>query len=473
MLDEVSQPWLVAPDAAQTGYERIKALKKELHRNITDLLALAPGNDPFYAGSPAQTDQAQWFLALWRHFGFTRGVHLRRIHYRIVSVEGERYKKADGLPYENTEACWDYLSAAGKYARYLGLVDADAFEDHRNPAPHVYMAPREAHQPIGAEVGWLFEWRLPFIRSDLRAMLSFPIPDVGEIHGYDYHAADQPYLVEVWVEKSTQNDILMPICNRYAVNLVTSIGFQSMTGAINHLKRVRDLGKPSRIFYISDFDPAGDGMPVGVARQLEFWLQQYAPAADIKLQPLALTHTQVTGYALPRIPIKESDKGKRGFEERYGEDAVELDALQALRPGTLAALVREAIKPYRDDTLEHRLSEAHAEAREVAKQAWAEQTSEVQAELSQMRAEIEAIVSRYQERLEALDVELQAELEPFRARIETLRLAITEMAEAFAPALPDRPTPAITEVDESNWLFDSARDYLEQMAVYNARKSGE
>jgi hypothetical protein len=472
MLDEVSQPWLVTPDAPQTGYERIKALKQELHRNIKDLLALAPINDPFYAGSPASREKAEWFLALWEQFGFTRGVHLRRIHYRIVSVDTP-ILKADGLPYQNTEACWDYLSTAGKYARYLGLVDADAFEDHRNPAPHLYIQPGEAHQPLGAEVGWLFEWRLPFIRSDLRAMLSFPIPEVEEIRGYDYHAADQPYLVEVWVEKSTQNDILIPICNRYAVNLVTSVGFQSMTGAINHLKRVRDLGKPSRIFYISDFDPAGDGMPVGVARQLEFWLQQFVPEADIKLQPLALTHAQVTEYALPRIPIKESDKGKRGFEERYGEDAVELDALQALRPGTLAQLVREAINPYRDDTLEHRLIEAHDEAREAAEQAWTEQTSEVQAELSEMRADIEAIVSRYQERLEALNVELQAELEPFREPIETLRLAITEMAAEFAPALPDRPLPDIADLDESDWLFDSRRDYLEQMAVYKARKSGE
>jgi len=227
------------------------------------------------------------------------------------------------------------------------------------------------------------------------------------------------------------------------------------------------------IFYISDFDPAGDGMPVGVARQLEFWLQQYAPDADIKLQPLALTHAQVTEYELPRIPIKESDKGKRGFEERYGEDAVELDALQALRPGTLARLVREAIKPYRDDTLEERLIEARDEARDAAEEAWAEITSEVQAELTTIEAEIHGIVERYQDRLAALDVELQAELGPFRQPIETLRLAITEMAAEFDPRLPDRPEPDLAEVDESDWLFDSRRDYLEQMAAYKARKSGE
>jgi hypothetical protein len=245
-----------------------------------------------------------------------------------------------------------------------------------------------------------------------------------------------------------------------------------MTGAINHLKRVVGLHKPSRIFYISDFDPAGDGMPVGVARQLEFWLQKYAPEADIKLQPLALTHAQVTEYALPRIPIKESDKGKLRFEERYGEDAVELDALQALRPGTLAQLVRAAIQPYRDETLQDRLMEARYEAREAAEAAWAEVTADAQAELTRIEDVIEQIVARYQARLEAMDLELQAELEPFRESIERLRLAITEMAAEFAPALPDRPEPEIAEVDESGWLFDSRRDYLEQMDAYKARKSG-
>jgi len=90
-----------------------------------------------------------------------------------------------------------------------------------------------------------------------------------------------------------------------------------------------------------------------------------------------------------------------------------------------------------------------------------------------MTSDIQAIVARYQERLEALDAELQAELEPFREPIETLRLTITEMAAEFDPALPDRPEPDLAEVDESDWLFDSHRDYLEQMAMYKARKSGE
>jgi hypothetical protein len=48
------------------------------------------------------------------------------------------------------------------------------------------------------------------------------------------------------------------------------------------------------------------------------------------LTPLALTLAQVQQYRLPRIPIKESDRRKPGFEDTYGEGAVELDALEAL-----------------------------------------------------------------------------------------------------------------------------------------------
>ena len=197
------------------------------------------------------------------------------------------------------------------------------------------------------------DWLLPWIESDLSTFVSLPLPLVDTIDGYRYAPSDQPYLVEIWIEKSTMDDVLLPLCEELHISLVTSVGFQSITSAVNLLQRAQQLiqlGKPTRIFYISDFDPAGDGMPVAVARQMEFWLQDYAPGADIKLSPLALTRDQVITYQLPRLPIKESDVRQAGFEERYGAGAVEWEALEALYPGVLADLVRDAIAPYRDMT---------------------------------------------------------------------------------------------------------------------------
>jgi hypothetical protein len=67
------------------GYEAIKALAKECHVRVADLLVLAEKNDPFYAGLPSQRDKAAWFAELWTRFHYNTGVHLRRVHYRIVS----------------------------------------------------------------------------------------------------------------------------------------------------------------------------------------------------------------------------------------------------------------------------------------------------------------------------------------------------------------------------------------------------
>lgn len=138
------------------------------------------------------------------------------------------------------------------------------------------------------------------------------------------------------------NDVLIPVGKKYGANLVTGIEFQSITGALSMLSRTRESRKPARIFYISDFGSAGEGMSIATARQLEYWARD-PDVLDIKLEPLALTREQVVGYKLPRTPIKETDLRRRGFEDRHGEGAVELDALEALYPGGLAKLVEAAL----------------------------------------------------------------------------------------------------------------------------------
>jgi hypothetical protein len=142
---------------------------------------------------------------------------------------------------------------------------------------------------------------------------------------------------------------------------------------------------------------------------------------DIKLTPLALTHAQVTTYELPRIPVKESDRRKPGFEERYGAGAVELDALEALRPGELAELVREAVAPYRGQRLAGRFYEVAREAQRAAEDQWAEQITVHEAERAEILDGVSRITAHYQERLALLNAELQAELEPWRERMDTLR----------------------------------------------------
>lgn len=315
---------------------------------------------------------------------------------------------------------------------------------------------------------------LPHIDTELGWSLdNLRVPEPG-VSGYNYEAADQPYHIEVWVEKSTMDDVLQPICQRWGVNYVTSLGFQSITSVVSMLKRIAALGKPARILYISDFDPAGDGMPVAVARQIEYWAQQFAPDQPIKLQPIALRREHVEQYNLPTIPVKDSDLRMANFERRYGiAGAVELDALEALHPGRMADLVQDAILPYRDRGLNRRLQETAADAESEARSAWADVTADEQATLTDLATTARRVFDSYQERLNELSRALDEELGPLADGLYDVRLSLQRKREEFAPDLPERPEPKTPEVDESGWLLSTDRDYLDQLDSYRARKAGE
>ena len=85
-------------------YSEIKQLSKATGQRVTDLIALAPANDPFYTGTPNDWALGEWFAGLWRAFGYQQGVHLRRIHYQIISQDPP-VGLPNGLLYENTMEC--------------------------------------------------------------------------------------------------------------------------------------------------------------------------------------------------------------------------------------------------------------------------------------------------------------------------------------------------------------------------------
>lgn len=116
-------------------YLTLKQMAKANKISVKKLLALAPQNDSFYVGTPAQKQQAEWVAVIYEELDRPLQVHIRRIHYFLVSRED--IQKPNGEPYENTENDWNYLSKATKYARYLGLVPIDNFVDRRNPEPHI------------------------------------------------------------------------------------------------------------------------------------------------------------------------------------------------------------------------------------------------------------------------------------------------------------------------------------------------
>jgi hypothetical protein len=434
-----------------TPYDELKKLQHVLRLGrgrkppIKDLIVLAPQNDPFYAGTEGQQAMAEWFAGV---FGQTTGAHLRRIHYRLV-VRGD-VVRADGVLYENDQNSWTYLNNASRFARYLGLVDPEDLVDRRNPSPHIYMAPG-----FGFEPEWSYEIEtnsLDRISPHLGNNLLPPVEVEARVDGYHYEEALQPYHVEVWAEKTTMNDILVPLCSSLGANYVSGAGYQSITAMVSLLRdRVAKLEKPCRVLYVSDYDAAGRNMPRQMARQMEFWIERYAADYDIRVEPIVMTAEQAADY--PEAP----DTG-----------AVELDAMEELSPGELARIVRENAAQFRDFGLSRKVHEKARAAQEAVTDAVDDAIREELDAVEGIKGEAEEIYERYRARLEELAAELDEELEPLDERLETLQQAVREKLEDLEPDLPSLPEGEASPEDEG-WLFDSRRNYLEQLDHYKDR----
>ena len=126
------------------NYDTIKALAKERGCRVTDLIALAPQNDPFYVGAESTHQGAESFADLYGLFGYGYGVHLQRVHYRLISQDLPT-RMPNGKPYANTDNCWKYLGQASTWARYVHLVNADEFDDGEAKPAWIDTSHRSAH----------------------------------------------------------------------------------------------------------------------------------------------------------------------------------------------------------------------------------------------------------------------------------------------------------------------------------------
>lgn len=336
-------------------YSHLKSVAAKCGLSPSEILALAPANDPFYVGAKGQLTKGKWFASIYEQMGSPTNCHIRRVHYWLVT---HALAKPDGKVYENTQNDWNLLTLAAKYARYLGLVPIENIVDRRAPDPHVnyqFWKDQDPNQVKG--------------KIDAGSIID---QIVNEFYCYN-PSSTQPYMIECWSEKSTMNDVLVPLCREYGLNLVTGLGELSISAVYLLVQRIVTANKPVRIFYISDFDPCGENMPVSVARKIEYFSRQYQQLAqsDIKLFPLMLTYEQCKEYDLPRSPIRDAKndhpgytKRKEKFENRYGAGATELDALEALYPGRMRELVIEATEPFFDQVAWDRARELNGQVQD-------------------------------------------------------------------------------------------------------------
>ena len=472
--------------ALQFGYDAVKALAAELRLPLKAVITLSDDNDPYLADRPGRRlEGAQWFAALWSQLEIPNGVHLRRLHYLLVSTA--TIVLPNGRPYENTHGCWKCLGGASADARFLDLVPAGAFVDRRAPEPIVYIPDdegRDAAIGVCDDEPSINEENVPLLDYEPQSYTFPELPDAV----FTPPKLTEPYALEIWIEKSTVNDILLPLARTRGVTLVTGVGELSITACLALVRRVREHGRPTRILYLSDFDPAGQGMPTSVARKIQFFLDRDGDNLDIKLFPILLTAEQVAEFGLPRVPIKDSDRRRAGFEERHGEGAVELDALVALHSGALEQIVTEAIERFwapkrraeREITRLAANIQLHIrEIREGVLDAHGDEIAElragfeqVQAEIAEQQAAISAAVAQCRRTVEAHQEAIDDRLEQWREDAAPVWQSIADEIEDGLPGLDEIEWPEPEEPIEDDALFDSKRTYLEQNDHYQRRKNG-
>lgn len=93
-------------------------------------------------------------------------------------------------------------------------------------------------------------------------------------------------------------------------------------------------GRDLVLLYLGDHDPSGEDMVRDVRERLEMF------GAELRVEKIALTMTQVRKYNPPPNPAKVTDSRAAGYIAKHGDSSWEVDALP---PRVLAATIRDTM----------------------------------------------------------------------------------------------------------------------------------
>ena len=153
---------------------------------------------------------------------------------------------------------------------------------------------------------------------------------------------DQPFNLLISLEKDALSRLVSDEANKYYIRTFPTRGYPSYTYVSRMASYIRNRlkGKPTVVLYFGDFDPSG----VDIERDLGERLQKYG-AGEFMVRRVALTKEQIMQYSLPPMPVKKSDARAPSFVSNFGEETVELDALE---PNVLKLLVHRSVAEHID-----------------------------------------------------------------------------------------------------------------------------
>lgn len=179
---------------------------------------------------------------------------------------------------------------------------------------------------------------------------------------------DQPYYVEVWLEKFALAGTFQNYLRGMNITIVPSRGYSSWTFLKDAAARIQIKAedKTPIILYYGDFDPSGEDIERFLRDALTWW------NLDVEVKRIGVTEDQTKEYNLPHTPedaeeIEKLRRDPRFKKWEHGLYRVELDALLAFVPDEFERIVKEALADYFDEDIYEEVLEDQGEKREVAR----------------------------------------------------------------------------------------------------------
>jgi len=144
--------------------------------------------------------------------------------------------------------------------------------------------------------------------------------------------ANQPKLVEVWIEKEALSATLSAWLRDKKTVIRVNRGYSGWTFIYNNVRdiaRILDRHEKVIIFYCGDHDPSGLDIDHFLQKSFDYFK---VDPSRVEFRRVALTHEQTQIYELPPIGVNPKDPRATNYIEKYENKAWELDALVAYAP---------------------------------------------------------------------------------------------------------------------------------------------
>jgi hypothetical protein len=233
-------------------------------------------------------------------------------------------------------------------------------------------------------------------------------------------------------------------------SILLPTGESSDTMIYNMVHRAGEDGRPLAVLYCSDFDPSGWQMSISVARKVQALRDLLFPDLQAQVHHVALTSPQAIALNLPSTPLKKGEARAERWIEIWGREQTEIDAAIALAPDALAQIVRDAVKPFYDPSLQRRANAVWS--------AWADSEAQRYYDLP-LYASARADIAYANEQIAIAHSDLEAAISNAREKQRQWSAAINAAIDADPPSSPPINTVEPNLATEPEPIFTTDDDY--------------